>query len=188
MHRQRKWLVGAILLSVVGLVQARSAWGQSAGNGSVPSVGLGSRVDPYAGGLPPATPGYVPRTQGASTANQNMMSQSMLLDPLASGYVYGASVPMTRTQAGLYMLSMQQRMLGIGNGQLSGVRPGPLVDTQSARNRGNTTGPHASAAHTRNMNVPGGQAARYFNRGGMPAVRSQPYYQRQTRYFPQTTQ
>jgi hypothetical protein len=111
-----------------------------------------------------------------------------MMDPLGLGYVNGAAIPMTRAQTGLYMLMMQQRMLGIGNGQLSGVRPGAQTDAQSTRNRGTPAESHASAAHTRNMNVPGGQAARYFNRGGMPAARPQPYYQRQSRHFPQTAQ
>ena len=68
-------------------------------------------------------------------------------------------------QAGLFMLSTQQRMLGMGNGQLSGVRPGGpgsqrTQDLQARRE------PISTAAHTRNSNIPGGQAARYFNRGG----------------------
>jgi hypothetical protein len=38
------------------------------------------------------------------------------------------------------------------------------------------------------MNIPGGQAARYFNRSGAPAVRNQPAFNHTTRYFPQTGQ
>ena len=101
---------------------------------------------------------------------------------------------MTGTQAGLSMLMMQQRMLGIGNGQLSGVRGGAAsgtgarTDGQAPRDGGGAATSRAIAAHTRNMNIPGGQAARYFNRGGAPAVRNQPSYQRTTRYFPQTGQ
>jgi hypothetical protein len=174
----------AAFFSVVGFVLATPAWGQSAGTGVIPNTGYGSRVDPYAGGLAPAVPGYVPPTRAtAGTANQNVV----VVDPLGMGYPAGAAVPMTSAQAGLYMLSMQQRMLGIGNGQLSGVRPGPQADQHSSRNRGSSSpaGASAGAAHTRDMNVPGGLAARYFNRGPKPAGRSQAYFQRPTGRFPQ---
>jgi hypothetical protein len=119
-------------------------------------------------------------------------------DPMGFGYVYGgvyggAAIPMTQAQAGLLMLSTSQRMLGLGNGQMSGVRPGAQKDSKTGR----SAGAQLTAAHTRNANIPGGQAARYFGRGiGLPASsqaqastgRPQPYYQRQMRYFPQTAQ
>jgi hypothetical protein len=123
--------------------------------------------------------------QGAATAN------AALMDPLGLNYVYGPAIPMTRSQAALFMLSTQQRMLGLGNGQISGTRPGSQDAT--GRKSGNPQ-LNPSAAHTRNANIPGGQAARYFNRGATSTVsRLQPpgsgrSFKRQLRYFPQTTQ
>jgi hypothetical protein len=173
---------------------ASNARGQTAAGVQGANFGLNSRVDPYAGGLAPLAPGTVPSTAATSATqtmmNQAMMNQSMIMmDPLGMSYLNGAGMPMTRTQMGLYMLSTQQRMLGLGNGQMSGVRPGQQADAQGhGRNAATTAATRANSALTRNMNVPGGQAARYFNRGGMPAARSQPYYQRQSRYFPQPAQ
>jgi hypothetical protein len=115
-----------------------------------------------------------------------------MFGPMASpgmGYMLGPGVPMTSTQTGMYMLMMQQRMLGIGNGQLSGVRPQDGTTAKSAKPRSVATASLPGEAHTANMNVPGGQASRYFNRGvAEPTSRSQPYYRRQSRSFPQARQ
>jgi hypothetical protein len=120
---------------------------------------------------------------------------STIVDPLGLGYVYGPAIPMSPAQTGLFMLSAQQRLLGIGNGQISGTRPGGETDSRSSRNRRASTTQTAgnmTAAHTRNSNIPGGQAARFFNRGpaATAGVTGNPhaYYKRQMRYFPQTTQ
>jgi hypothetical protein len=96
---------------------------------------------------------------------------------------------MTPAQAGMSMLMMQQRMLGIGNGQLSGVRPQVGTTARAATARTVATASHPEETHTANMNVPGGQAARYFNRGvSAPTSRSPSYYRRQSRSFPQIRQ
>ena len=79
--------------------------------------------------------------------------------------------------------------------QVSSAASGPMASRPSGTaSRGRTAG-HAAetrvtAAHTRNSNIPGGLAARYFNRGTTTATgsRSQPYYNRQMRQFPQTGQ
>ena len=57
-------------------------------------------------------------TGGISTTN------SMFTNPMASPMLYGSMFPMTQQQAGIMMLAGQAQMLGIGSGQLSGVRPG----------------------------------------------------------------
>jgi hypothetical protein len=107
-------------------------------------------------------------------------------DPLGLSYVYGPAMPMTPGQAGLFMLATQQRMLGLGNGQLSGVRPGQAQDARGSRRTQGLAGTHPVESHTRNSNIPGGQAARFFNRGGLAASQSRPFYNRQLRQFPQT--
>jgi len=122
--------------------------------------------------------------QGTGVGAANAM-----MDPLGLNYVYGpAAIPMTRAQTGLFMLSTGQRMTGLGNGQISGVRPG------GQDKNGKSSGTNQTAAHTRNANIPGGQAARYFNRGGTTtALRSQPpgagqNFKRPSSYFPRTAQ
>lgn len=202
MHARDRWLLSVTFLAAAALAACGAAQAQTAG----------TRIDPYAYGAAPAAPGAYGAAQSAASAsaaaaasaataaslNQSMVTPNPAVDPLGLNYIYGpaygSAVPMTGTQAGLTMLMMQQRMLGIGNGQLSGVRGGTGTGTgtgangQASRNGGGAATSRAIAAHTRDMNIPGGQAARYFNRGPAPAVRNQPSYQRTTRYFPQTGQ
>jgi hypothetical protein len=131
----------------------------------------------------------VPMTTGRGTQSGSGTSiAGTAADPLGLSYIYGPAVPMTAGQAGLFMLSTQQRMLGLGNGQISGVRPGATPDAKAVRGARTTMESHPVEAHTKNANVPGGQAARFFNRGGLATSRSRPYYNRQLRYFPQTGQ
>ena len=49
---------------------------------------------------------------------------NMFMNPMASPFLYGSMFPMTPQQQGMMMLAGQAQMLGIGSGQLSGVRPG----------------------------------------------------------------
>jgi hypothetical protein len=211
MHGRDRWLSG-IALQVIALVTAcGAAQAQTAASG-LAAAGTGTRIDPYAFGAAPAAPGAYGAAMAAqaataaqasaaaqaAAANQSIVTPNPALDPLGLNYVYGpayggTAVPMTGTQAGLSMLMMQQRMLGIGNGQLSGVRGGAVSGAGAraaglAPRDGGAATSRAIAAHTRNMNIPGGQAARYFNRAGAPAVRNQPSFQRTTRFFPQTGQ
>ena len=100
------------------------------------------------------------------------------MNPMASPMLYGSMFPMTQQQAGVLMLAGQAQMLGLGSGQLSGVRPvatgagrGRQVQP-SVRNRG-------SAAQ------PGGLAARYFNRTTQRVRIPQGFYNRQNRHYPQ---
>ena len=91
-------------------------------------------------------------------------------DPLGLGFVYGpAAIPMTPGQAGLFMLSAGSRMTGLGNGQLSGVRPGGQPDSQAARKRQVKADALATAAHTRNANIPGGPGRALLQPGTTPA-------------------
>jgi hypothetical protein len=202
MHGRDRWLSSIAFQVIVALAACGAAEAQTAANG-LTAAGTGARIDPYAFGAAPDAPGAygAAMTAQAATAaaavNQSLVTPNPALDPLGLGYVYGpayggTAVPMTGAQAGLSMLMMQQRMLGIGNGQLSGARGGAVsgagtrADGLAPREGAATS--RAIAAHTRNMNIPGGQAARYFNRGGAPAIRNQPSFQRTTRYFPQTGQ
>jgi hypothetical protein len=211
MNGRDRWLSSVGFQVIAALAACGVAEAQTAPNG-LTAAGTGGRVDPYAFGAAPAAPGAYGAAQAAAAANaataastaataalnRSMVTPNPALDPLGLNYVYGpaygSALPMTGTQAGLSILMMQQRISGIGNGQLSGVRGGALsgtgarTDGLAPRDGGGAATSRAIAAHTRNMNIPGGQAARYFNRGRSPAIRNQPSYQRTTRYFPQTGQ
>jgi hypothetical protein len=185
-------LIGSVLvIGLAGLSLATTAQAQSqsaAGYGT----GLGIAPQGYGFGLGSGVPGVmaVP-TYPMTGAGQGAGTNPAVADPLGLGFVYGPAIPMTPGQAGLFMLSAQQRMFGLGNGQISGTRPGGEIDARSARtgrSPASAAGSHLTAAHTRNSNIPGGQAARFFNRGMASTPSSQPYYKRQMRYFPQTTQ
>lgn len=206
------WWYGLTLGCLVSVSWSASVGAQTQASGST-GLGLGYVAIPQAsaGGSGVGQSGLAVVPMSSSTASTSTASTSatalatpagraaaLASDPMGFGYVYGgvyggAAIPMTQSQAGLLMLSTSQRMLGLGNGQLSGVRPGPQKDSKTGRSAAS----QQTAAHTRNANIPGGQASRYFGRGiGLPSGlqaqsstgRSQPYYQRQMRYFPQTAQ
>ena len=185
MGGQRNWLRGAALIGFLGLAWAPGTWAQTqtgasslSGIGFMPQSVMGGSTQGGLGVV--AVPMMGVGTQQGTGVNS---ANAMMMDPLGLSYVYGpAAIPMTRAQTGLFMLSTQQQMLGLGNGQISGVRPAGQDPT------GRKTGSSLTAAHTRNANIPGGQAARYFNRGTTTASRSQPHFKRQSRYFPQTAQ
>ena len=185
----------ATLLVALGVLCVAGIPARSLGQTAATASARGVAADPYMNGMAPAPPGYVYAPQGTAALQSSTALNRNTVDPLGFGYVYGPGIPMTPTQAGMSMLLMQQRMLGIGNGQLSGTRPAANSDPRATKvaktSQARTLGPgsHPGEAHTANMNVPGGQAARFFNRGGNLATsRSQPYYQRQGRYFPQSSQ
>jgi len=118
----RRRLAGTALLGGLLLVAAPSVHGQTGGNsgsnsgiGLVPTTGVGGSQ----GGFGVLAVPMMPNTsQGGSSAT------GVNADPLGVSAVYGPALPMTNGQAGLFLLSTQQRMLGLGNGQLSGTRPG----------------------------------------------------------------
>ena len=198
MNRWRRWLGKAALFCWAGLVGTAPASAQTQ-TGTTTSWGLGLGYMPQfstsSANSSTGQSGFsmtpmlmpMPMTTTAGTAGT---AAARAADPLGLGFVYGpAAIPMTPGQAGLLMLSTTSQMTGLGNGQLSGVRPGVQQDSQANRRRRGKDHELVTAAHTRNSNIPGGQAARYFNRGVTPSPsRSQPYYRRNLRYFPQTRQ
>ncbi len=182
---RRRSRTGTILLAGLLLVAAPSVRGQSAGGsgtnsglGLVPMTGVGGSPGGFGVLAVPMMPG--------TTAPGGSSATGVSADPLGVNAVYGPALPMTNGQAGLLLLSTQQRMLGLGNGQLSGSRPGVSPDARVGAGARSQLGKHPVEAHTRNSNIPGGQASRFFNRGGLAAERSRPFYRRQLRYFPQT--
>lgn len=173
------------------LLPTQSGSSSSSGLGILPQTNLMGSSLGQSGMMVLPMPMYA--TTGSKTATTGTAS-TLAADPLGLGFVYGpAAIPMNQGQAGLFMLSTATRSLGMGTGQLSGVRPGN-PQSAGAASRGRTAG-HAAenrviAAHTRNSNIPGGQAARYFNRGTTAGTgsRSQPFFKRQLHQFPQSGQ
>jgi len=177
------------VLRLLSLIAAASVLGASA-------RGQSAHVDPYQNGAAPLMPGQAAAAAAAAAnanANANVAANAaalsyanpLLVDPVATSYLYGTAIPMTRTQAGLSAVSSMQRFTGIGSGRLSGVRGGGEPAPRTA-------------AHTRNSNIVGGQASRYFNRlqprsaappapvaSAASASNSRKYYQREQTHFPQ---
>jgi len=109
------------------------------------------------------------------------LSNNISTNPMAASMLYGNMYPMTQRQQGLMMLAGQSQMLGIGSGQLSGVRPGSAGPSQGR------TAQTASSKSRGSASQPGGLAARYFHRNAPVTRYPQGFYNRQNRYFPQVT-
>jgi hypothetical protein len=96
-----------------------------------------------------------------------------------TGTIYGGGLGgLATNQLGLMMMANQQ-MGGIGSGQLSGVRPGPNVQSRSR------TGKPGDPQVRRSVSQPAGLAARYFSRTTISNPKPQVYYNRPSSYYPQ---
>ena len=115
--------------------------------------------------------------QGTGSYGANGMN-GMFRNPMAAPLLYSGLYQMSPNQTGALMLATQAGMLGIGAGQLSGVRPG---NAQSLGRPGQQTAakPRGTASQ------PGGLATRYFNRTATVHRYPQSYYKRENRYYPQ---
>jgi hypothetical protein len=80
-------------------------------------------------------------------------------------------------QMGMMMLASTPQMMGMGSGQLSGVRPG-AGPAQGTASQATVTRARVAAQQ------PGGLAAHYFGRTTKISRSPQSYFNRQTRYFP----
>ena len=115
--------------------------------------------------------------QGAGSFGPNGMN-AMFRNPMAAPLLYSSMYPMSPNQTGALMLASQAGMLGIGAGQLSGVRPG---NAQSLSRSAQQT-----AAKSRGTSSqPAGLATRYFNRTATVNRYPQSYSKRDNRYYPQ---
>ena len=110
------------------------------------------------------------------------------MNPMAAPFLYGSmlsptqqqSMGFTQQQMGMMMLAGQAQMLGIGSGQLSGVRPGGnTAGGVRARQRQTVTGVRGTTRQ------PGGLAARYFNRTAQRPRIPQGFYNRPNQHYPQ---
>jgi hypothetical protein len=115
--------------------------------------------------------------QGTGSFGPNGMN-GMFRNPMAAPLLYSSLYPMTPNQTGALMLATQAGMMGIGSGQLSGVRPG------NAQSRGRSAQPTAAKPRG-TASQPGGLATRYFNRTATVNRFPQSYFKRENRYYPQ---
>lgn len=165
-------------LGMIFLVPAALAVVLDGGTSALGQATPPARMAPQRSGAGATVAATGPTVVGFGLANP------VFVDPVAMNYLYATGAPMTRGQVGMSAISSMQQMTGLGSGQLSGVRGGAIPEEE-----------RRSATHTRNPNVPGGQASRFFNRVGtsiptsVPASasagNSQRFYGRQSRYFPQ---
>jgi hypothetical protein len=115
--------------------------------------------------------------QGTGSFGPNGMN-GIFRNPMAVPLLSSGLYPMSGTQAGALMLANQAGMLGIGSGQLSGVRP---VNAQSRARSGKQTADKPRGTSSQ----PGGLATRYFNRTVTMNRFPQSYYKRENHYYPQ---
>jgi hypothetical protein len=115
--------------------------------------------------------------QGTGSFGPNGMN-GMFRNPMAAPLLYSSLYPMTPNQTGALMLATQAGMMGIGSGQISGVRPG------NAQSRGRSAQPTAAKPRG-TASQPGGLATRYFNRTATVNRYPQSYFKRENRYYPQ---
>jgi hypothetical protein len=106
----------------------------------------------------------------------NGQSSNIFGNPMGATLITGSMYPTTQRQLGMMTLAGQSQMMGIGSGQLSGVRPGPSRTKPTRKTAAKPPG---------NANEPAGLAARYFNRFTSVPAQPQSYYNRQNHYFPQ---
>jgi len=187
-----KWVA---VICVSAMTTALEAKAQSAGSAAssasaaasgsaMPDMTMGMGFLPLPGMFGSPTPsatdaaalGMTAQRGGMTGMGGTMMGNgNAFMNPMATPFLYGSMFPMTQQQAGVMMLAGQAQMLGIGSGQLSGVRPGAGKGRQqqpAARNRGSA-------------GTPGGLAARYFNRTTARVRIPQGFYNRQNRHYPQ---
>jgi hypothetical protein len=197
----------AAVLGVTLSIVCGEARGQS---GAAASFSLAAPPAPLTGGqaAPVSFPMFSPlQAMGANSAGQSGVGngvggQSNLFNnPYAAPLLYGGMMGMGANQSasssasqtgslvnpmglspnqmGMMMLASTPQMMGIGSGQLSGVRPGagPAQGVGSQKTGAKARGSAPQA---------GGLAARYFNRTMKISRIPQSYFNRQTRYFPES--
>lgn len=119
----------------------------------------------------PAEAQQLGRSAAMATTSPSSVASGMYSNPYANPYANPFLNPyMTQGQvngnAALYFLAAQQANGGIGSGRISGVRPGPRVPVPAP----------APPDDRRVTDIPGGTAARYFNRASQPTGASRYFH------------
>lgn len=182
MDRLRRGVLTGVWLGLAVMVMECEAYGQRGGSTSgaastqfvpVPFMLPMGQSSPFGGGA-----GGGDGSTGASgTAN-------VFNNPAASPMLYGSMFPMSRNQMGWMMMANQAQMTGQGlSSRTSGTRPGTGPSARGQAASGRSSAPKRGSAGT-----PGGLAAHYFNRTKSNTARlPQGYYNRQSRYFPDSS-
>jgi hypothetical protein len=191
---------GVLAVGVEARAQSASSAAQSAqsaANYQNMTMGMGAMAMPGMFGSP--TPSAADAAAlgmggGSGGGMMGMGGNTMgnpFMNPMAAPFLYGSMLPatqqsttgsmgMTQQQMGLMLLAGQAQMMGIGSGQLSGVRPGGMAaGGVRARQRGTVTGVRGTTRQ------PGGLAARYFNRTSQRPRIPQGFYNRPNQHYPQ---
>jgi hypothetical protein len=178
---------GALTMALEAKAQSAAAASSAGSSASaIPDMTMGMGFMPLPGMFGSPTPSATDAAALGMTAQRGGMMgmgggtpmTNPTMNPMASPLFYGSVFPMTQQQAGVLMLAGQAQMLGLGSGQLSGVRPGA-----AGAARGRQTQP--SVRNRGSSGQPGGLAARYFNRTTQRLRVPQGFYNRQIRYYPQ---
>ena len=117
-------------------------------------------------------------TYGATPGGSVNPYANPVMNPFMNPYM--AQMTGSNTTAGnaaLYFVAAQQMTGGLGSGQLSGVRPQRGASTSAAATP-------ARVAPEGSSMVPGGTAARYFDRSTRTDMGLSRYYNNQGRYYP----
>jgi hypothetical protein len=179
------WASGDVLAQATSAAGASAASTAASGYGMGMGMGMGMMpmmyaMNPSASLSPTDAAALGMQGQANGSIGANGMN-SVFRNPAAAPYLFGSVYPMSPAQMGSMMLLNQAGLTGIGSGQLSGVRPGAAT-ARSRAGKAPAPKPRGSAS------TPGGLAAHYFNRTAPVFRHPQSYYQRQTRYFPQSAQ
>jgi hypothetical protein len=151
-------------------------------------------IMPFPFMMNPGSPSGLSPTDAAALGTTGNSSGSVFNNPWAAPFLYSGMTAMQGTtgttggggmgglatnQMGLMMYMANQQMGGIGSGQLSGTRPGPGGQSRSGAKKAED--PKAR----RNVSLPAGLAARYFNRTTITNPKPQVFYNRPSGYYPQ---
>jgi len=148
------------------------------------ALGFGLGLTPSGAGAqwgrpaPPAVPSGI--TAPGATGGFGIYANPYMnpyLNPFMNPYA-AVQTPGDGRNAALYFLSAQKMKGGLGSGRLGGPNAANPAATKPAA-VGDDDGSRGG-----NANVPGGSAARFFNRGPVTAPTANRYYNRPARYFP----
>jgi hypothetical protein len=131
------------------------------------------------GAAPGGSAGGPTQTPAAGSMYANPL-MNPYMNPLVNPYANQQATAASPANAALYLFAAQSMYGGIGSGRISGTRPGPAAS--QARKA-----PEADPPATRGTsNMPGGTAARFFSRAYTTPRAPGRFYNRPSRYFPQT--
>ena len=123
-------------------------------------------------------PGTSPNQNVVAPSNPTSMGVAVYANPYVNPFMspFAAQnvTSMNRNDLGLYLYAAQQGSMGIGTGRISGTRSDP---------RAAASKPSREISMPLASQVPGGNAASYFQRGAPANRQNSRYFQRQNSHF-----